>query len=161
MKRVGPGSLRALGVSLLVTLSLIASADSVGSSPEVQAAGFPSLRDTVAQASVSAPSPLVSNVEPPLSHDRLIELVRQTWPDDPDGAARILICESHAGDDSKTWDVDAPSGGPMQLDHFTWAPYFEANYGWTWNQVVTDIHIHLQAARIVYDRAGGWEPWSC
>jgi hypothetical protein len=49
----------------------------------------------------------------------------------------------------------------MQLDRYTWEPFFESGYGWSWEQVVTDIHIHLRASRIIYDRAGSWSAWRC
>ena len=105
---------------------------------------------------VRAPAP-----EAPLTRDRLIELVRETWPDDPARATSILICESGAGDDPATFDVDAPNGGPMQLSRYTWASFFHDGFGWDWDQVVKDIHIHLAAARIIYDRSGGWSAWRC
>jgi hypothetical protein len=96
-----------------------------------------------------------------LTRDRLIEMVQATWPEDPSTATRILICESDAGDDPDTYDVTAANGGPMQLDRYTWAPFFAEGYGWTWDQVVTDVQLNLQAARVVYDRARGWSPWRC
>jgi hypothetical protein len=160
--RVAPaGGPRVLGISLIVCLTVIASADNSRLTPTLLAAGVPF---APVQAAVADPTPLEPDApepEPPLTPDRLIALVRQTWPEDPETATRILVCESHAGQDAATYDVDAANGGPMQLDRYTWAPFFLANYGWTWDQVVNDVHVHLQAARIVYDRAGGWTPWRC
>lgn len=97
----------------------------------------------------------------PPTRERLLELVRSTWPEDPGNAARILICESQAGEHPDTYLLDAANGGPMQLSRDTWAPFFEARYGWSWERVVTDADTHLRAARIVYDRASGWSPWRC
>jgi hypothetical protein len=154
---------RALGAGLFITLAVFASSGSYASTVSIQASGLPLNLDRTAAATTASQvrAPVVAREEPPLTHDRLIQLVQETWPEDPDTAVRILICESHAADDDKTYDVDAANGGPMQLDRYTWAPYFEANYGWSWDQVVNDIPIHLQAARLVYDRAEGWGPWSC
>jgi len=104
----------------------------------------------------------VPSQDPALSpKDRLIALVQAAWPEDPATATRILICESQAGEHADTFSVDAPNGGPMQLNRDTWAGYFQELYGWTWEQVVTDIGVHLKAARVIYDRAGDWTPWRC
>ncbi|HEY7270372.1 MAG TPA: hypothetical protein VH951_11140 [Dehalococcoidia bacterium] len=140
----------------------MASTDS-GSAPPLHAATLaaPATPDSFFRevyGFVTMPAPAV---EPPLTRDRMIELVRETWPEDPDRATRILLCESGAGDDPGTYDLDAPNGGPMQISHYTWAAYFHDGFGWEWQQVVDDIHIHLAAARIIYDRAGGWSAWRC
>lgn len=49
----------------------------------------------------------------------------------------------------------------MQINKATWADFFEREYGWPWAQVVLDDVTNFQAARIIYDRAGGWTPWAC
>ena len=83
------------------------------------------------------------------------------WPEDPEGARRIVMCESHAGQDVRTYDLDAANGGPFQISSAVWAAYFEANYGWKWETVVRDLDVHMRAARVIYDEAGDWSPWRC
>jgi hypothetical protein len=131
--------------------------------PFVEARGFSGLSWSYAQPRMPEfhvllpPSP-----EPePLTPERILALVQAAWPEDSVRAARILMCESKAGAHEDTFSLSAPNGGPMQLNRFTWEPYFEANFGWTWEQIVTNIDVHLLAARHIYDRAGGWSPWRC
>ena len=87
--------------------------------------------------------------------------VAATWPDDPDRAVRVLGCESTDGLNPETYDLDAPNGGPLQINRGTWKDFFEENFGWTWDEVVNNIDIHLQAARFIYDDSGSWTPWEC
>jgi len=93
--------------------------------------------------------------------DSLEQRVAAAWPDDPDRAVRILGCESSDGLDPETYDVDAPNGGPLQINRGTWADFFQENFGWPWDQVVNNIDIHIQAARFIYDDSGSWTPWEC
>ena len=45
-------------------------------------------------------------------------------------------------------------------DGWGWGAFFEQNYGWTWEEVVRDLDIHFRAARIVWERCGGFAgPW--
>jgi hypothetical protein len=71
------------------------------------------------------------------------------------------MCESRAGEHPDTYSLTRANGGPMQINRVTWERFFRVNHGWTWEQVVTDIDIHLQAARIIYERSRGWSPWRC
>jgi len=71
-------------------------------------------------------------------------------------------CESTHGADERTYSLDAPDGGRLQLNRATWESFFERNHGWPWERVVRDLDTHLHAAYIVWQRAGGtWSPWSC
>lgn len=97
----------------------------------------------------------------PPSRERLIQLVESTWPEDPVTAVRVLVCESTAGENPETYSLSAANGGPMQLNKLTWEPFFSANFGWDWEALVVDPHLHMRAARIVFDRGGGWTPWRC
>lgn len=47
----------------------------------------------------------------------------------------------------------------MQIHRATWERYFLVNYGWSWEAVALDLDTHFAAARIIYDRSGGWSPW--
>ena len=96
----------------------------------------------------------------PPSVEDVIAGVRQTWPEDPDRAVRVVYCESKYGTHVRTYDLEAANGGPMQINRFTWKWYFEAYYGWSWDAVVADLQTHLAAARIIYD-SSGWSAWSC
>lgn len=97
-------------------------------------------------------------------------LVVATWPEAADRALAVARCESGMGQHPRTFDLDASSGGPMQIERYWtnpdgtvggWGPYFERTYGWTWEQVVRDLPTHFRAARIIYERAGGFGPWTC
>jgi hypothetical protein len=48
----------------------------------------------------------------------------------------------------------------MQIEQSVWRSYFEA-LGWDWHAVIHDLDTHFRAARHIYDRAGGFTPWSC
>ncbi len=147
---------------MIFALSFLGSTDSAhAAAPELPAAGTtatqtPPLTLELRDEDASAPA----EAWPPTS-ERLLEWAQATWPEDPRTAVRILLCESKAGQDGETYLLEAANGGPMQLNQYTWAPFFEANYGWTWGQVVTDMDIHFRAARVIYDRARGWSPWRC
>jgi len=113
---------------------------------------------------LTAPTPTLENVpaapEPPAT-EHVVALAIETWPEDPVRATRVLYCESRAGQDPRTYDTEAANGGPYQLNRDVWAPFFQARFGWTWETVVKDVDVHMRAARIVYERGGGWDPWAC
>lgn len=145
---------------LLVVSALLHSADSISAFTEVPQAYVATTPVAgVTLHVLAAPEPPPPPVVP--TRERLIALAQATWPHDPETAVRILVCESQAGDHPDTFSLEAENGGPMQLNRSTWEPYFAAMNGWTWEQLVTDEAIHFQAARIIYDRAGGWAPWRC
>lgn len=89
------------------------------------------------------------------------QAIREAFPEDPETAVRVAKCESGLGSHPQTYNLAAANAGPMQINRGTWEGYFLRKYGWTWEQVVFDLGKHLQAAREIYDRAGGWSPWSC
>jgi hypothetical protein len=95
------------------------------------------------------------------SPEEIVRSVRLNWPNDPDVAEAILRCESRAGADPDTWDLANPDGGPMQINRATWETYFFNKYGWTWERVAFDLQTHLLAAREIYEKAHGWDDWSC
>ena len=97
---------------------------------------------------------------PPPVVEPLPEMVRQTFPEDPDRAAAILSCESTDGLDPRAYDPSEDNAGPMQINRW-WEPFFQENFGWSWDDLVFNVSINLQAARFVYDDAGGWSPWEC
>lgn len=91
--------------------------------------------------------------------NRFAPYVCAAWPEQPLKAIDVALCESGLGRHPDTFRLDAIHGGPFQIARSVWAPWFAAHYGWSWEQVVTDPAIHVRAARIIYDRAGGWAPW--
>ena len=93
--------------------------------------------------------------------DRVLSAVADVWPNDTTRAKQIVLCESRAGMDPDAWNVNHPDGGPMQINRYAWADYFLKEYGWDWEQVVTDLNTNLAAAREIYDQSGGWHKWAC
>jgi hypothetical protein len=91
----------------------------------------------------------------------LKRLAASTWPEDRTAALLILHCESRTGVDPDAWRLDAPDGGPFQINRASWEKYFLERYGWTWAQITQDPAINTAAARIIYDRTGDWSAWSC
>lgn len=75
----------------------------------------------------------------------------------------VAGCESDHGNDPRTYDVQAENGGPFQINKRTWRWFFEANYGWSWWQVVTDDATNVAAAFVIYERNGSrfGGQWSC
>ena len=108
---------------------------------------------------------------PPLSTTRasgvvpvesyLRSLAESTWPHAGEEALSILHCESRTGADPDAWRVDAPDGGPFQINRASWEKYFRERHGWTWTQITHDPAINTAAAKIIYDRTGDWSAWSC
>ena len=76
-------------------------------------------------------------------------------------AIRVAQCESALGQHPDTYRLDTIHGGPFQLARSTWEPFFWRERGWTWEQLVRDVAIHVEAAWIIWQRAGRvWElPW--
>jgi hypothetical protein len=91
----------------------------------------------------------------------LRSLAESTWPDVKAEALGILHCESRIGADPDAWRVDAPDGGPYQINRASWETFFRERHGWTWMQITHDPAINTAAAKIIYDRTGDWSAWSC
>lgn len=83
-------------------------------------------------------------------------LIRQTFPETPDTAVRVARCES--GLDPAAVSPGGANWGLMQVNvvHKGLA----ATMGYSWNQMLQAAP-NLAVARAIYDRAGGWGPWSC
>jgi len=84
------------------------------------------------------------------------------WPE-PERATAYAVegCESDHGRHPHTYDVDAENGGVMQIRKETWAGFFWETEGWSWEQIVRDDVLNHRAGYIIWQRAGGWAPWSC
>ena len=97
--------------------------------------------------------------------DEVRAWVRATWPEAPEVALRVVGCESDDGQHPDTYDLGAENAGPMQLNRATWEAHFQAKYGWTWADVAGlgggGLATHFAAGREVFERGGGWFPWSC
>ena len=140
-----------------------------GGGPEV-GAGLPAPASEPVGAGAS-PGPVPDPVAPalaPVGRPGAAEVeawVRATWPADQERAVRVARCESGLGQHRATYDLDAENAGPLQINRGTWQPYFQAHYGWSWADVAgigpRGLEVHFLAAREVYDRGGGWAPWTC
>jgi hypothetical protein len=76
-------------------------------------------------------------------------------------AMTILYCESRIGADPRAWSLDAPDGGPFQINRESWEAFFMTQRGWSWPQIVLDPATNVAAARIIFDRTGNFSAWSC
>jgi hypothetical protein len=82
-------------------------------------------------------------------------------------ALDVFTCESQLGQHPDTYNVDHEDGGVTQLNKATWGWWFLVNYGWTWEMIVLNDDLNLEAAHIVYHEhekvfdEPGWEAWSC
>ena len=91
----------------------------------------------------------------------LRSLAESTWPEAEAEALSILYCESRIGADPDAWRVDAPDGGPYQINRASWETFFRERHGWSWMQITHDPAINTAAAKVIYDRTGDWSAWSC
>ena len=96
------------------------------------------------------------------------DLICLVFPEQIEKAINVGLCESGLGRDPNTFLLHLRHGGPFQIAYRWqddgpgidgWAEFFAVNYGWTWEQVVTNPGIHVAAARVIYDRSGSWAPW--
>ncbi len=83
-------------------------------------------------------------------------LIRQTFPETPDKAVRVARCESTL--DPGAVSPDGANWGLMQINVVHRG--LVASMGYSWGQML-QAGPNLAVARAVYDRAGGWGPWSC
>jgi hypothetical protein len=87
-------------------------------------------------------------------------LIRQTFPETPDKAVRVARCESTL--DPTAVSPDGANWGLMQVNVVHKA--LAARMGYSWAQMLEagpNLAVARAVARAVYDRAGGWGPWSC
>lgn len=135
-----------MGALLATIMRWIVYATALASTPVPQPS--PTAEPTIAPV-VRAPDPAVI-AEKVCAYD---------W--DCDTALRVFTCESHLGNDPRTYDLSRLSGGIAQIYRPTWEQFMLVNHGWTWEQIVLDDGINLAAAWVIYLRAGGWTPWDC
>ena len=81
-------------------------------------------------------------------------LIRATFGEHGEAALRIAECESGLRPDAVSYD--GSSFGLFQLHAGTWAPVFPGFWEW-WS----DPQWNIEHAKIIYERAGGFWPWSC
>lgn len=167
---------RGLAIALLVLVPSKGDANGILDQPRIVLAvtdGHPLAVEDGDQGASPAAVGLVEDVAPlglpaqgqPLpTLDLILEYARATFPEAPEVAARITACEINGYPDpgvaAIVFDTERAYGGPMQLARAVWAPVFAA-VGWQWDSVVMDLPTHFAAARIVYERAGGFGPWGC
>lgn len=73
----------------------------------------------------------------------------------------IAECESNSGRHPNTYRLEG-SGGIMQIHRPTWERFFLGSYGWEWEEIVFNDERNLEAAFIIWQRAGNsWTPWDC
>jgi len=154
-------SRRVFAIGIFVVFGALAAKDTAE-------AALPALPPQVVHQQVVAPAwheTATSQRPTRPSPELLVQRVAATFPEDADRAVRILDCESSDGRDALTYDTTLDNGGPLQLNRW-WESYFAESNGWTWDDLVNNLDVHLQAARFVYDdaktwSASGWSPWEC
>ena len=84
---------------------------------------------------------------------KLIDKIRAAFPEDPDTAVAVAMCESSL-DPSRIGDkhLSKPSYGLFQVSRIY------HNYS---EEYLLNEDNNLEVARKIYDRAGGWRPWTC
>ena len=91
---------------------------------------------------------------------RRVEPWDASWPAAQwENVRAVDACESSSGMHPDTYRTDLIHGGRMQIARGVWAEFFEREYGWSWEQIVTDDETNFAAAYVIYERAGGWGPW--
>lgn len=135
-----------------------AGVDGTGYNPGTPAGDSGSVRVSALVAAGGDPTPA------PRSDNGTVHLDRDGWFAQPYDAAFLAVswridgCESGHGTYANTYSLN--SGGRMQLDPTTWEQFFLTRYGWNWSDIVFNDALNLAAAYIVYERAGGWFPWT-
>lgn len=81
-------------------------------------------------------------------------LVRQTWPEDPDTAVRVIACESHWN----PWATGRQGERGLAQIHPIHRARVEA-MGLTWDDMFDPL-ANLRVARAIWEESG-WAPWSC
>ena len=81
-------------------------------------------------------------------------LIRAVFGEHGDEALRVFTCESGLRADAVSFD--GSSFGIAQLHAATWAPVFP-DFWQRWS----DPQWNIEHAKIIYERAGGFWPWSC
>jgi len=97
------------------------------------------------------------------SRERIIEEIRNTFPEDPDTAVRIAKCESGLVADIQSQHIlsygQERSFGVMQVHEPVWKHHADRLGLPNWR---TDPGENLKLARFIYESAGKrWTPWSC
>jgi LysM repeat protein len=108
---------------------------------------------TAAPTTTAAPGPAVVIV----SVDEAKQIIRDVWPDDlEERALEIAYRESN-------WRADADNGwccvGLFQI-YWTVHQGWLDDYGITTREHLKDARKNAEAAYALYQRAGGWSPWS-
>ncbi len=127
--------------------------------PEPVPTATPIPEPTVAVVVPVHPDPPAPVPIPIPSIDAILTAAAAAWPEQPDKAQRVALCELGGFANPKAFDLSRIYGGPMQIHRATWERFFLANYGWTWEAVALDLATHFAAARVIYDRSGSWQPW--
>lgn len=84
---------------------------------------------------------------------KIVDKIRAAFPEDPDTAVAVAMCESSL-DPSRIGDkhLPKPSYGLFQVSRIY------HNYS---EEYLLNEDNNLEVARKIYDRAGGWRPWTC
>ena len=86
----------------------------------------------------------------------ILDLIHALWAE-PQWATAECIARHESGLGTNLVPSETDDWGVFQLNRPTWQPFFMA-LGWGWNPLEAEWNI--AAARVVYDRAGGWSPWA-
>ena len=107
------------------------------------------------QPSAAVPHEMIAAQPTVWTRPELERLVRDTFPEDPDRAMRIVECESRfdpnavsVTDDHGLWQINRVHMRPGGVAHGV-------------GPAIYDPVVNSRVARAVHDEAGGFRPWTC
>lgn len=106
-----------------------------------------SLQTYQVEAKETVPERKVVQIEVAYTQERIIEKIRETFPEDPDRAVAIAKCESGFNPKAVSPTNDH---GLMQINKTVH----------TVEGDIYDVETNLKFARTLYDERG-WQPWTC
>jgi hypothetical protein len=96
----------------------------------------------------------------PASGDPVSNAIHQNFGDNPAleaQANKVVQCES--GRNPNAYNPSGGYYGLFQLSRY-WHEATANAMGYSWNQIY-DPYVNARVARVVFNQAGGWGPWSC
>lgn len=115
-------------------------------------------RPVAAPTSATEPAPerRTTAHEPEPAPEHIERIVRARFGDRTDAALRVAHCESRY--DPRAVSAGGGSWGLFQINRVHEDLVTELGYEW---EDLLDAAVNTHVARVLFDRAGGWSPWTC